>query len=77
MGEALDSLTTTNDLYRHGGPGFLTMFDPSGSRLIYSTYLESSGFFPRGMLVDPPGNAYVYGDEESDTSVDMKLARFR
>jgi RHS repeat-associated protein len=54
---------------------FVTKFDPTGSSLVYSTYLGGSGgnhlMFARlgdegfGIAVDPSGNAYLTGDTRS------------
>jgi hypothetical protein len=44
------------------GDGFVTKFDPSGSALVYSTYLGGTGAdIPFGIAVDADGNAYVAG----------------
>ena len=41
---------------------FVTKLDPTGSVLLYSTYLRGSGFdFGNGIAVDATGNAYVTG----------------
>ncbi|MBW2147564.1 MAG: SBBP repeat-containing protein [Deltaproteobacteria bacterium] len=41
---------------------FVTKIDPTGSALVYSTYLGGSGFdFGLGIAVDGSGNAYVTG----------------
>jgi Abnormal spindle-like microcephaly-assoc'd, ASPM-SPD-2-Hydin/Beta-propeller repeat len=45
---------------------FVTKLDPTGSTLVYSTYLGGSGFdSPYGMTVDAFGNAYVGGSTGS------------
>ena len=49
---------------------FVTKFNPSGSALVYSTYLGGSGneafsFSTGGITVDTAGNAYVTGQTES------------
>ncbi len=45
-----------------GGAAFVTKLDPSGSALVYSTYLGGSGDeVGRGIAVDTSGNAYVTG----------------
>lgn len=45
---------------------FVTKLDPTGSRLIYSTYLGGSGFDSGfGIAVDSAGSAYVSGDTGS------------
>ncbi len=41
---------------------FVTKLNPTGSALVYSTYLGGSGFeVPRGAVVDSAGNVYVTG----------------
>jgi len=45
---------------------FVTKLDPSGSTLVYSTYLGGSGDdVARGIAVDASGNAYVTGQTSS------------
>jgi hypothetical protein len=45
-----------------GGDAFVTKLNPSGSELIYSTYLGgSNGTSGNGIAVDAAGNAYVTG----------------
>jgi hypothetical protein len=45
-----------------GGDTFVTKINPSGSALVYSTYLGGSGAdLGRGIAVDSAGNAYVSG----------------
>ena len=69
------SFPTTPGAYQttnHGGDDvFVTRFDPSGSSLVYSTMLGSSGFseFAYSLAVDGTGNAYTTGRTDS--------ARFR
>ncbi len=42
--------------------GFITKLNPTGSALVYSTYLGGSGFDQlHGLATDPAGNAYVTG----------------
>jgi hypothetical protein len=56
-----------------GGAGFVTKFNPSGSALVYSTYLGGSNFneniyevqFLNKMAVDSLGNAYLVGVTQS------------
>ncbi len=43
-----------------GGDAFIAKLNPSGSALVYSTYLAGAG--GNGIAVDPGGNAYVTGD---------------
>jgi hypothetical protein len=42
------------------GGTFITKLDPTGSSLVYSTYLDGAAN-PAGISVDPSGNAYVAG----------------
>ncbi len=45
---------------------FVTKLNPTGSALVYSTYLGGSGFDSgNGIAVDASGNAYVTGDTRS------------
>lgn len=45
---------------------FVTKFNPSGSALLYSTFLGGSGLdFGNGIAVDAEGNAYVTGNTTS------------
>jgi hypothetical protein len=47
---------------RTNGDAFVTKFDPSGSALVYSTYLGGSGGdFGQAIAVDNSGDAYVTG----------------
>ncbi len=46
--------------------GFVSKLDPTGSTLLYSTYLGgSTGDFPSGIAVDGNGQAYVTGSTRS------------
>src|SRR5439155_834674 len=46
-----------------GGDAFVTKLNPTGSALVYSTYLGGSGFDSGFRIaVDGAGNAYVTGD---------------
>jgi len=64
---------TTAGAFRSAFPGgfdpyvFVTKLNPSGTALVYSTYLGSgSGYnFGRGIAVDAAGNAYVTGETRS------------
>jgi hypothetical protein len=51
----------------HGhSDAFVTKFDPSGSALVYSTYLGGSGTdYPAAIAVDSVGSAYVTGSTQS------------
>ena len=55
--------TTAGAFQTSAGSGaFVTKLDPTGSTLIYSTYLTgSSSTFGNGIAVDAAGNAYVTG----------------
>jgi len=47
--------------------GFITKLDPTGTTLVYSTYLGGrNGTTVRAIAVDNAGNAYVTGDAESE-----------
>jgi hypothetical protein len=54
---------TANALGRYDSDVFVRKFDPSGSTLLYETYLDSNGTNDRGfgLAVDSAGNAYVTG----------------
>jgi hypothetical protein len=54
---------TTNAGAASTGDAFVTKLNPSGSALVYSTYLGSSGDddWGHGIAVDAAGNAYVTG----------------
>jgi hypothetical protein len=48
---------------------FLTKLDPSGSSLVYSTFLGGYGWaYGTAVAVDAAGNAYVAGNEDAFTS---------
>jgi Big-like domain-containing protein/beta-propeller repeat-containing protein len=52
--------------YGGGGDAFVTELNPSGSALVYSTYLGGSGEdYGWGIAVDSAGNAYVTGSTQS------------
>jgi Beta-propeller repeat len=62
---ASDFPTTSNGFqptFGNGGDAFITKFAPSGSTLIYSTFLDgSNGSEGAGIAVDTTGAAYVTG----------------
>ena len=63
---------TTNPLQpRYGGgedDAFVTKINPTGSALVYSTYLGGSGIDESlGIAVDSSGNAYVTGQPAQTT----------
>ena len=52
------------------GPGvatatFISKLNPSGTALLYSTYLGGAGTFPEGIAVDSSGRIYVCGSASS------------
>ncbi|HEX7334391.1 MAG TPA: SBBP repeat-containing protein [Pyrinomonadaceae bacterium] len=49
------------------GGAFVSKLDPTGSTLVYSTYLSDSGTTGRSIAVDASGNAYVTGMVSSET----------
>ena len=61
---------TSNALYDHPAGGFdafIAKLDPSGSRLVYSTYLGgSSDDSGQNLAVDPTGSVYAVGWTQSD-----------
>jgi len=75
--DSADFPTTRGAFQRaHRGPnldGFVTKLDPSGSRLMYSTYLGGTGDdFAIDGTIDRSGNAYVTG---FTTSTDFPVTR--
>lgn len=52
--------------FQGSGAGFITKLDPSGSSLVYSSYVGGSGGFAAGVAVDSSDNAYVVGRTGSD-----------
>jgi hypothetical protein len=59
-GTSLSAAPTTTTI------GFVSKLDPTGTTLIYSTYLGgSAGDFPSGITVDANGQAYVTGSTRS------------
>ena len=59
---AIDFPTTTGAFQTNygGGDAFVAKLNPSGSALVYSTYLN--GASGNGIAVDSAGNAYITGD---------------
>jgi hypothetical protein len=61
--------TTPNSfqpVFGDGGDAFITKFAPSGSTLVYSTYLDGSdGAAGNGIAVDASGAVYVTGETSS------------
>jgi Beta-propeller repeat len=70
-----DDFPTTDGAFQQSDPdpgfsdAFVTKLDPTGSALIYSTYLGGSGQGDEGsgIAVDGDGNAYITGTTLSDT----------
>ncbi|MDA2929354.1 SBBP repeat-containing protein [Acidobacteria bacterium AH-259-O06] len=65
---ALSCFPTANALPNgpFGSAAFVAKLNPTGSALVYSTYLGSTGFDNgSGIAVDADGNAYVTGDTDS------------
>jgi hypothetical protein len=56
----------TNSLGRWDTDAFVVKLDPTGSTLLYATYLDGHGFndIGNGIAVDAAGNAYVTGSLE-------------
>jgi hypothetical protein len=54
---------STNSLGRYDSDVFVRKFDPTGSTLLYETFLDSNGTHDVGLgiAIDPAGNAYVTG----------------
>ena len=70
-GSAGPNFPVKNPLRGNPGPGaFVAKFSPTGSALVYSTYLggNKSGAYGNSIAVDGAGNAYVTG---STTSADF------
>src|SRR5439155_4112340 len=58
--------TTPGALQTSFGSFFVTKLDPTGSALLYSTYLGGRSFDENsGLAVDAAGNAYVTGNTDS------------
>ena len=49
------------------GGGFVLKLDPSGKKLIYSTYLDHTGTYIYALTIDGSGNAYVGGSPRNVT----------
>jgi hypothetical protein len=65
--KAVSAYQSTNK----GGGGFFTEIDPTGTTLVYSTYLSGSGSdSPNAIALDSNGNAYITG---STTSTDFPI----
>jgi hypothetical protein len=65
-----DAYQKVNKAYGHGADAFLTELNPSGSALVYSTYLggvSAGNTLDSGVVVvlDSLGNAYVAGNAET------------
>jgi|GEM_PF-2959474 len=69
VGVTFDGLPVTPNAFQHDDPayyglfylnGFLLKLDPSGSKVLYGTYLN--GLQPMAVKVDPSGNMYVLAD---------------
>jgi len=69
-------------IYADGGDAFVTKINPSGTAIVYSTYLGGSGEdVGNGIAVDAAGNAYVTGFSNSsdfpgtaDSSIQKTIA---
>lgn len=64
VGVARSNFPNVNALYDYGGnqDGFIVKLHPSGTSLVYATYLGGSEYDRiRGVAVDQDGNAYVAG----------------
>ena len=58
---------TNNNIFWNFGDGFITKLDPTGSKVIYSTYLGSSGDdFLTAMAADAAGEVYVTGSSSAN-----------
>ncbi|SFS04260.1 Beta-propeller repeat-containing protein [Granulicella pectinivorans] len=54
---------TTNSSTGTGLSGVVTKLNPTGTALVYSTFLGSNGTMPTSIAVDASGNAYVGGTD--------------
>jgi hypothetical protein len=60
------TINALQPVYGGNGDAFVTEINPTGSALVYSTYLGGSGYdFGNGIAVDNMGNTYVVGDTSS------------
>ena len=67
----------TNSIGHWHADAYVAKFDPSGSRLLYTTYLDGDGWDDVGaaIAVDAAGNAYVTGALENLGAFVAKLDR--
>ncbi len=68
IGVAREGFPAVNTLHEYQGAGdaFIVKVDPSGTSLVYSTYLGGTDFDrARGIAADSDGNAYVTGTTRS------------
>ena len=63
-----DSFVYASFLTGNDPEGFITKLDPSGTFLVYSTYIGGAGGWDEGIAiaVDSAGNTYVAGETSSD-----------
>ena len=54
---------------------FLAKLNPSGSALVYSTFLGNDGYFPLAVAVDSADNAYVLGQVSLATDTHLSHGR--
>jgi uncharacterized protein (TIGR03437 family) len=67
VGTAGPDFPTTPGAFRtSGGGGFLAKLNPSGSGLVYSTFLGLGPAAPAAVAVDSSGNAFLTGGTTSD-----------
>ncbi len=70
------SFPTTSGSYRPTSPsgyeGFVSKLSIDGSRLLYSTFLDSTD--PQGIAVDSSGNAYIAGAVQAGRTIPTKNA---
>jgi hypothetical protein len=71
-GEAQSGVPTTPGAFQQtnagvNGNAFVTKLNPTGSALVYSTYLGGSAYdYGTGIAVDADGNAHIIGNASSD-----------